>query len=195
MDEKRNKRSFYIPQEELIPMVERLQRGEKAIGDEIMKVFYKKVLGHVLKMEKDHAQAVELVGNVFMEVDRQIGKLRNPAAFVSWLNRITIAVCNDHRREVFKKKKKDERDARRRSEPAYKRRKWTAEEKEMLRSRLTELPPKQAEIMELHYVDEKTVEEISAYLGIPEGTVKSRLHYGRLKFQTLMKPESSVQTG
>ena len=191
---KKKSTGFYIPPEELIPMVERLQRGEKEIGDEIMTVFYKKVLGHILKMEKDFAQAEEIAENVFIEADRQIGKLQNPTAFVSWLNRITIAVCNNHRRKVFQKKKKDEKDKRRRSEPAYKRRKWTEEEKEILRCRLTELPPKQAEIMKLHYVDGKTVEEISACLGIPEGTVKSRLHYGRLKFQTLIKPEISVQT-
>lgn len=193
MDEKTHKKSFYIPQEELITMVERLQRGETRIGDEIIEAFYPKVLGHILKMEKDYAQAEEIAGNVFMEAERQIGKLRKPAAFVSWLNRITIAVCNNHRREVFQKKKKDERDKRRRSGPAYKRRKWTEDEKEMLRCRLTELPPKQAEIMKLHYVDGKSVEEISAYLGIPEGTVKSRLHYGRLSFKNLIVPKTSVQ--
>lgn len=194
MDEKIHKKSFYIPQEELIPMVERLQRGETKIGDEIIKVFYKKVLGHVLKMEKDYVQAVEIVGDVFLEADRQKGKLQKPAAFVSWLNRITIAVCNNHRREVCQQKKKEKRDTLRRSEPAYKRRKWTEEEKEILRCRITELPPKQAEIMKLHYVEGKTVEEISAYLEIPEGTVKSRLHYGRLKFQAVIKPGSLVQT-
>ena len=191
---KKKTKGFYIPPEELIPMVESVQRGEKKIGDEIMNVFYKKVLGHILKMEKDRSEAEKVAGDVFLEAERQIGKLRNPVAFVSWLNRITIAVCNDHRREVCQEKKKKDKDMRRRSEPAYKRRKWTEEEKEMLRCRLTELPPKQAEIMKLHYVDGKTVEEISAYLGIPEGTVKSRLHYGRLKFQTLIKPETPVQT-
>ena len=61
------KNSFYIPPEELIPMVERLQRGETRIGDEIIEAFYQKVLGHTLKMEKDYAQAEEIVGNVFME--------------------------------------------------------------------------------------------------------------------------------
>ena len=194
MDEKLHKKSFYIPQKELIPMVERWQQGETEIGDEIIKVFYRKVLGHVIKMESDYSQAMEIVQDVFIEADRQKVKLRKPVAFVSWLNRITIAVCNNRRREEYKDKKKEERDLLRRSEPAYKRRKWTEEEKEILRCRLIELPPKQAEIMELHYVEGKTVEEIAACLKIPEGTVKSRLHYGRLKFQTLIKPESLVQT-
>ena len=41
------------------------------------------------------------------------------------------------------------------------------------------LPPQQREAVVLRYYSEKSVEEISNIMGIPVGTVKSRLHHAR----------------
>lgn len=46
-----------------------------------------------------------------------------------------------------------------------------------------QLPKKQAEVMLLHYGNHVEVKENAKILNVPEGTVKSRLYYGRKKTQ------------
>jgi RNA polymerase sigma-70 factor, ECF subfamily len=41
-----------------------------------------------------------------------------------------------------------------------------------------ELSPHSRAVIALHYLEEMTLEEVAAVLGVPVGTVKSRLAYG-----------------
>ncbi len=53
-----------------------------------------------------------------------------------------------------------------------------------LRHRLARLPDDQREVVLLRVVEEMSVEEVSIALGIPEGTVKSRLHHALKTMET-----------
>ena len=54
------------------------------------------------------------------------------------------------------------------------------EELQRLRQAVSTLPLPQRIVVVLYYVNDLSLEEIAEILVIPEGTVKSRLHYGRL---------------
>jgi RNA polymerase sigma-70 factor (ECF subfamily) len=60
-----------------------------------------------------------------------------------------------------------------------------------LRPAIDSLPDGQREVLLMRVVDEMAVVEIAAALGIPEGTVKSRLHHAVRALRTLVEPESS----
>ncbi|MBN1231685.1 MAG: RNA polymerase sigma factor [Anaerolineales bacterium] len=49
----------------------------------------------------------------------------------------------------------------------------------VIESAVKKLTPAQRTVIVLYYINELSLEEISGILDIPEGTVKSRLHYGR----------------
>jgi RNA polymerase sigma-70 factor (ECF subfamily) len=49
-----------------------------------------------------------------------------------------------------------------------------------LQRAVTSLPISQRMVVVLYYLDDLSLQEISEILEIPVGTVKSRLHYGRL---------------
>ena len=51
------------------------------------------------------------------------------------------------------------------------------------------LPKKQAEVMLLHYGSHVAVKEIAKILNVPEGTVKSRLYYGRKNLKEILTAE------
>ena len=51
--------------------------------------------------------------------------------------------------------------------------------RDTLRNLISELPPDKREVLELVDQEDLTIKETSERLGIPDGTVKSRLHYGR----------------
>lgn len=56
-----------------------------------------------------------------------------------------------------------------------------------LRSLIAQLPPHQSICILLYYYENMKIEEIAEELGIPEGSVKSRLHYGREKLRKLIE--------
>ena len=54
-----------------------------------------------------------------------------------------------------------------------------AEERALCRSLVDRLPEDKREVFRLAHEAELPVREIAEQLGVPEGTVKSRLHYAR----------------
>ena len=52
------------------------------------------------------------------------------------------------------------------------------------------LPPEQRAILVLHHVEEQPIGRIAAALGIPAGTVKSRLHTARRALDAALEAEA-----
>jgi RNA polymerase sigma-70 factor (ECF subfamily) len=64
-----------------------------------------------------------------------------------------------------------------------------------IRHALDRLDASHREVILRHYLDEQSVEAIARELGVPRGTVLSRLHYARRKLaKTLNRLERSVHT-
>lgn len=55
------------------------------------------------------------------------------------------------------------------------------EESEMVRKLVSELPEKLRVVVLMHYMENMSLEEISKALGVPEGTVKSRIYNAKAK--------------
>jgi RNA polymerase sigma-70 factor (ECF subfamily) len=53
------------------------------------------------------------------------------------------------------------------------------EESQQIQQAISSLPLTQRVVIALYYLDDLSLQEISAILEVPEGTIKSRLHYGR----------------
>ena len=59
---------------------------------------------------------------------------------------------------------------------------------------LAELPMKLRTVVLLHYVLDQSIEQISAQLSLPTGTVKSRLSRGRAKLEPLLAVQEVFET-
>lgn len=57
---------------------------------------------------------------------------------------------------------------------------------------ISSLPLPQRVVVVLYYINDLSLQEISDILGIPEGTVKSRLHYGRQALKTQLRVGSEA---
>ena len=55
----------------------------------------------------------------------------------------------------------------------------TAERRQLLDGLVDELPEDKREVLRLVYDAEMDVRDVADHLGIPEGTVKSRMHHAR----------------
>ena len=144
---------------------------------------------HLLKSHEDIEDALQ---NSFYYVSKNISGLREPAAYLKWLNTIVINECkkvllehNKHSKIFF----------------AEKNRLMLAENSHIIDDNLIEksdlietiskmiddMNPKKSEVLKLYYFENLSYSEISERLGIPIGTVMSRLHNAKHELEKKVK--------
>ncbi|MGN0546683.1 MAG: sigma-70 family RNA polymerase sigma factor [Acutalibacteraceae bacterium] len=136
----------------------------------------------LLKNENDIEDALQ---NSYMYVARYIKDLRDPKSFESWLSTI---IRNECRKHIAREKKASDIFA---SVISSKEFELLSEESipfdlmekseivESVRLIVEKLPDEKRACIMLYYFEQNTLPEIAEILGIPEGTVKSRLYNGR----------------
>jgi RNA polymerase sigma-70 factor (ECF subfamily) len=63
------------------------------------------------------------------------------------------------------------------------------EESQQVQQAIASLPLQQRVVIVLYYINDLSLHEIAEIIGVPEGTVKSRLHYGRKALKKYLKLE------
>ena len=127
------------------------------------------------------ADADDVVQNTFLAAFRKFSSLRDPASFKAWL--LTIAK-NECRMYYRRKYRTDVIPLDAVGEIAAK----TGTRSGIAQDILAALPDDARTILVLYYVEEQSQADIAARLGIPVGTVKSRLHYARERFRAACPP-------
>jgi RNA polymerase sigma-70 factor (ECF subfamily) len=124
---------------------------------------------------RDDAAAWDVLQEAWMGVLRGLRRLHDPAAFPGWAYRIVTFKCADFTRRHRRHKRAAARQAPPASDPD------TGEDADVnaLRAALGELSMEQRAILSLHYLEGLKVERVAEVLGVPAGTVKSRLHHAR----------------
>jgi RNA polymerase sigma-70 factor (ECF subfamily) len=135
---------------------------------------------HALYLTGQHEAAREVAQETWLSIVRGLPHLRDPATFRTWAYRIVARRSADW----IRRRQSDRAHAQHASgagEPATPAPPSRADEDELtvLRHAIRQLPPHQRSVLYLHYRDELGIREIAAVLGIPPGTVKSRLHHAR----------------
>jgi len=112
----------------------------------------------------------------------QRSTLKNVDAFKPWLLRIASNKCNDfYRKHVKRQEIAIESDAV--LENSLSQSRYGLTVVESVQETLAMLDPKDAQILSLFYIQRLSQAEISRLLGIPTGTVKSRLHTAKQHFK------------
>lgn len=127
------------------------------------------------------ADADDVVQNTFLAAFRKFSSLRDPVSFKVWL--LTIAK-NECRMYYRRKYRTDVIPLDAVGEIAAK----TGTRSGIAQDILAALPDDARTILVLYYVEERSQAEIAAWLRIPIGTVKSRLHYARERFRAACPP-------
>lgn len=177
-----------IEREKLVSMVQDLKDGKEDAATVIYETFHRSVYYHILKLvNNDSELAADLTQDTFIYVLEKIHALEEPAAFVVWINKIASSKCKDYsikRKELLVDEYEDGytifdqvEEIREEFIPGE------ALDKEDLKriilNIINGLPTEQREAIILRYFNEISVKEIADIQGVSEGTVKSRLNYGR----------------
>ncbi len=124
----------------------------------------------------DRADAEDATHDAFVAAWKSWGSLRDPARFEAWFGRILVNVCRDRLRRSRRHGVTDLSDELLAS-PAKGDIAAAAADRDAVGRGLARLDPDQRIVLVLRYYRDLPVEEIAARVGVPAGTVKSRLHY------------------
>jgi RNA polymerase sigma-70 factor (ECF subfamily) len=129
--------------------------------------------------EEDARDAAQ---DAFLTALRKLSSFRGEAAFTTWMHRVTVNACYDLLRKRQRQPMLDRGDEdmpRPEPSPVPDHADDAALSMDVQRA-LLEVPEDFRVVMVLHDVQDLPQEEVAAILGIPVGTVKSRLHRGRI---------------
>jgi RNA polymerase sigma-70 factor (ECF subfamily) len=153
----------------------------------LVKKYRKEALYHAVSLMGNYEDAADACQESFSRAFSAIPRLEQLDFFYPWFYRILRNCCLN----MLGRKKNTEGNGKKNSvketdiwiqiNPETKLEK--DEDKRKIWEVIQQLKPEFREILMLKYAGEKNYEEISKILGIPRGTVMSRLYYARMAFK------------
>jgi RNA polymerase sigma-70 factor (ECF subfamily) len=173
-------------------LVLRCQTGDERAFAELIERYNPRLLRFLRQMLGDVHTADDTMQDVWLEVFRNIAKLRDTGTFSAWLYRIAHRrVYRLLRRRRPRPASLDDAD----SAPAPQAADLTLnpEERRIVQLSLQRLPHWQREVLLLRFFDELSYEQIAAAIGCELGTVRSRLHYAKRALRGLIEGSNDEQ--
>jgi RNA polymerase sigma-70 factor (ECF subfamily) len=158
-------------------LVRRCQRDDAMAFEELFRRFQPRLRYYVRRLDAGGDHTDDTLQEVWTKVVRGIASLRDGKAFVAWLYAIArnevygrakgkgpfVELTEEHLESLSED-----------PEPVFQ-----EEDAARIHQALAALRPAQREILTLCFLEELSHEEIARILGLPAGTVKSRLYYAK----------------
>lgn len=179
-----------------LELIRQAGQGDTDAFDELMMRYNQAVYRLAWTFVRNHADAEDISQEAFIRAWRSIARFDPQYRFYTWLHRITVNLCMNH----FRRNKRARLVPLPGGEPGSE---WqdlpdpnsaveTGELSRALDKALAELPDEQRAVLLLRAREEMSYEEIGAALGIPVGTVMSRLSRARARLRGLLKDRLPV---
>lgn len=166
---------------ELVGLVCAAQMGDREAFGELVQRFERTIYAIAFRRLSNHAEAQELVQEVFMQALEKLDQLRQPECFPGWLRSIAarMSINRAVRRapvyasepEVFESSCVDHQTPIRQI--------MATETRRQVRAGLKQLGKLDRQTLEAFYVRGRSLIEMSDEFDAPVGTIKRRLHVAR----------------
>lgn len=168
-----------------IEWVEKAQDGDRIAFHQLVDKFQPEIFRMIYYRTHSQMDAEDLTQDVFLKAYKNLGGLKSPAVFRSWLYRIAVNRVKDYYRKkqfksLFGMVSMDEDDFQESQEMAMpaqapehlERKQFWRQVKQML----SELSRMEREVFLLRFFDQLSIKEVSAALKKNESTVKTHLY-------------------
>ena len=174
-----------LPPQEIDPLIERCLHGDQDAWETIVGLYRRKVFNVAYKFVGRHDEAEELTQDVFVKLFKSLRTFDRRANFSTWLISVSRNLCIDHYRSVRRERESINHDvdvvtlARPGGSDTPLAMLERRDRVAILRGALDRLSPSLRAAIVLRDIQELSYQEIAERLGVPEGTVKSRINRGR----------------
>ena len=187
-------------------LVERFQGGDRSAFSEIVRRYQDRVYTQAFRWMRDRQLAEEVAQDVFLALFRSLERFRGESQLSTWVYRVVVNHCKN--RKLYRKRRKmdkhealegsrpdDEGPARQLPSegPGADAAAHRHEAQALVWEALQRLEDEPRTIIVLRDVEDLSYEEISEILGLPRGTVKSRLHRARSQLAAVLSRRVAVE--
>ena len=166
------------------------QAGDRPAFERLTAYWQPRLLAHARRLTDTSDMARDVLQDAWVDIVRGLPRLRDPVAFPAWSYRIVTRKAAQAVSRIQRTRRTADDLA---SDPGQARVEWPEAEARSDLARVSQaiaaLPPAQRAAMGLHYMDGFSVAEIAVALGIPAGTVKTRLMHARRKIRAALEPD------
>ena len=176
-------------------LVQQCLRGDGSAWEELVRRHTRRIYNICYRFTGNRTESEDLAQDVFLRVYRTLGSYRSAhGGFATWVTSVTRNLLIDHYRRTKRDRATDsledkmpvvenkESAARRPDEQAL-----LGELSGQVQSGLTRLSPELREAVILRDLQQLEYIEIQRVLGVPEGTVKSRINRGRIELARILQ--------
>lgn len=170
----------------------KMHEDENAFN-ELYNRYYRLVYYIAYKLCHNDADAKDVSQETFLRVKQSAHQIKEPARFKAWLNVVTTSRCKN----LFKRNHHQlyETDFETKLSSYAENRIYMLPEAQMhydsdeeqLSKFILRLPDSQREAIILKFYEQRSIQDIARMLDISEGTVKSRIHYGKDLLQGMIE--------
>jgi len=168
-------------------LVLRCQEADATALDELLTRWQERLWRHAVRLTGDSEEAWDILQETMMLISRRIGQVADPAAFPAWAYRIATNQCRDW----FRKRQRRHRSLEEYFEQQPAERPRDPGTVLDVQAALRQLSGPQQTLLNLRYEEGFSVVEMADILGIPAGTVKSRLFTARQQLRSLLEEHAS----
>ena len=169
-------------------LIARIAAGDRLAMQTLFARHRTAVYRWLLRFVGNEAVAEDLLSDVFLDVWRQADRFQARSSVSTWLLAIARFKALSARR-TRKDAELDETIEATVADPADNPEVMLEKKnrEELVRAALNNLSPEHKEVIDLVYYHEKSVDECAQILGVPSGTVKTRMFYARKKVAEMVK--------
>lgn len=168
-------------------LVERAREGDESAFADLVDLDGDRCYAIAWRILRDTERAQDAVQQALLLAWRELPRLRDPERFEVWLHRLVVNACYEEYRRY---------------------RRWTAnvrtlpvdgpaatdatvsiDERDALQRAFERLTPEHRAVVVLHHHAGHPLASIAEVLGVPVGTVKSRLHYATRLLREALAPD------
>jgi len=173
-------------------LVGRAQRGDRDAFDALVGASVNRLYSVAYRVLRSEAAAEDAVQDAMLRAWRDLRALREPGRFDAWLYQLLLNACRDEMRRQRRRpvavlsaaiEPVDEHDG-----------VGNVDRRDQLERAFRALSADHRLVLVLYHVQGLRAAEIAELLGIPEGTVTSRLHYGTRALRGALDAGARVTT-
>lgn len=184
-------------------LVARCLAGDTEAWEQIVRQFSRRIYNLCYRFTGHREEAEDLTQEVFLRIFRTLKSYSAAqGAFATWLTSVSRNLLIDHYRRTQKDRMTSSLDDEQShleekvaATPPPDRQVARREIGQLLQQALNRLSPELREAVILRDIQELEYREIQVILGVPEGTVKSRINRGRLELARLLKRTKEQMDG
>jgi RNA polymerase sigma-70 factor (ECF subfamily) len=180
-------------------LLERLVARDERAFFSLVRSYERRVFALVLRMVGNRAEAEDLAQEVFVQVFRSVALFRGDSKLSTWIFRIAVNLCKN-RNKYLRVRRTDAQQSLDPADDSALASNGRAEQfarpdevmagrqvEEIVQRAILDLEPTFRECLLLRDVEDMSYEEIASVTGLPEGTVKSRIHRARAQLRGIVE--------